>query len=204
MHDATATNLADGFWHHIVMTKIWYNSQACVSRFYVDGGALNGGRSFEVTTPGGNPSQQDDDGTIQYLGFTQNGELDDTQFIGEIDLLHLQLPGDGHYFVALVPRRTGEQPPRFSTLGDGAIIRVDGTFGHDYVFAHDTRTAVQADAVAFDGTAGSVQDRPSGLALALGAAGTVRSGDYAIAADSSAGIAIHGQQARVTALPFRD
>lgn len=115
------------------------------------------------------------------------------------DLLHLQLPGDGHYFVALVPRRTGEQPPRFSTLGDGAIIRVDGTFGHDYVFAHDTRTAVQADAVAFDGTAGSVQDRPSGLALALGAAGTVRSGDYAIAADSSAGIAIHGQQARVTA-----
>lgn len=115
------------------------------------------------------------------------------------DLLHLQLPGDGHYFVALVPRRTGEQPPRFTTLGDGSIIKVDSAAGRDYVFIHDKHVAATADKASFDGTAGSVQDRPSGLALSLGAAGSVRYGDYGITTeDCAAGIAIHAQQAWAT------
>jgi hypothetical protein len=87
LHDAAVTNqyVTDGQWHHIVMTKIWHLTTPCESRLYVDGGALNGGRSFEVTTSPGSPSQQDDDSPIQYLGFTQNGGSGDLQYIGLID-----------------------------------------------------------------------------------------------------------------------
>jgi hypothetical protein len=87
LHDAHITNryVTDGEWHHVVLTKIWYTNAPSISRVYVDGGALFGGRTIETTTPGGNPSQQDDDGVIQYLGFTQSGELANVQFIGQID-----------------------------------------------------------------------------------------------------------------------
>jgi hypothetical protein len=90
------------------------------------------------------------------------------------DLLHLQLPGDGAYFVALFPRLRGEAAPAFSTLGGGTVMKVKGAFGADYIFMADAEATADAEGIAFRGRAGSVQDRPSGLVLSLAAAGEIR------------------------------
>lgn len=86
-HDAHITNkfVTDGKWHHVVMSKIWRAEEPSVTRLYVDGGALYGGRTVETTTPAGTASQQDDDGAIQYIGLTENGGGDNVQFIGQLD-----------------------------------------------------------------------------------------------------------------------
>jgi hypothetical protein len=89
------------------------------------------------------------------------------------DLLHLQLPGDGAYFVALVPRLRGEASPTFTTLGDGQVIKVQGKFGTDYAFLAANAADAAAAGIAFHGTAASVQDRAGGLILSLGAAGRI-------------------------------
>ena len=98
------------------------------------------------------------------------------------DLLHLQLPGDGTYFVALVPREKGEAPPTFTSLADGTVIRVKGAFGSDYAFLADAVRQATAEGAAFSGTAACVQDRSDGPILALGAAGSVAYKGYAIEA----------------------
>lgn len=87
LHDAHITNrvATDGQWHHVVMTKIWHTNSPCITRLYLDGGADIGGRTIETTTPAGATSGQDFDGQIQYIGFTQSGELGNVQFIGQLD-----------------------------------------------------------------------------------------------------------------------
>jgi hypothetical protein len=87
LHDIHVTNsyATDGTWHHVVMTKIWYTNAPCISRLFMDGGASYGGKTIETITSAGNTSGQDDDGVIQYLGFTQNGDANHAQFIGMID-----------------------------------------------------------------------------------------------------------------------
>jgi hypothetical protein len=99
------------------------------------------------------------------------------------DLLHLQMPGDGAYFVALFPRKPDEPTPNFHTLGAGRIIRVSGHFGTDYVFLDGKESEVSAEGVFFRGSAASVQDRKSGRVLALGARGEVRHEGYGLAAE---------------------
>lgn len=86
-HDAHVTNnyATDGKWHHVVMSKIWHTNSPCVSRLYMDGGALYGGQTIETTTTAGFASGQDNDSVLQYLGFTQFGDAANAQFIGMID-----------------------------------------------------------------------------------------------------------------------
>jgi hypothetical protein len=89
LHDIHATSankkVTDGQWHHIVMIKEWHVSQPCVSTMYVDGGTNEGGATLTTTTAAGNASYQDTDSPIQFIGFTQNGEQTDVQFIGKLD-----------------------------------------------------------------------------------------------------------------------
>ncbi|HEX5218966.1 MAG TPA: LamG-like jellyroll fold domain-containing protein [Verrucomicrobiae bacterium] len=87
LHDAHVTGryATDGTWHHVVMTKIWFTNAPCITRLFMDGGAGFGGRTIETSTGAGATSGQDLDGFIQYLGFTQNGGLENSQFIGMID-----------------------------------------------------------------------------------------------------------------------
>ncbi|HXJ59960.1 MAG TPA: LamG-like jellyroll fold domain-containing protein [Verrucomicrobiae bacterium] len=85
IEEINADGVTDGNWHHVVLVKVWNQEKACLSRMYIDGGALGGGQSFEATTSGGNASQQDDDGTIRFLGFVQTGGGGDLQYIGQID-----------------------------------------------------------------------------------------------------------------------
>ena len=96
----------------------------------------------------------------------------------EQDLLHLQMPGDGAYFVALVPRATGEPAPTFTTLADGNVIKV----GNDYAFLADASSHATAEGAVFSGTVASIQDRTNELVLALGAAGSVAYKEYGISA----------------------
>ena len=87
IHDAQITNgyATDGKWHHVIMSKIWYQNQPSITRLYIDGGALSGGQTIKTTTPAGDPSGQDNDAGIRYLGFTQNGEGNNVQYIGLLD-----------------------------------------------------------------------------------------------------------------------
>ena len=96
------------------------------------------------------------------------------------DLLHLQLPGDGSYFVALFPRAKGSGAPEFASQGSGKVIRIRGTFGTDYCFLSKATGKAKADEARFEGTAASVQDRTSGLILALAAPGSVAYGKHAL------------------------
>ncbi|MHB9023894.1 MAG: hypothetical protein ACYC7E_06910 [Armatimonadota bacterium] len=107
------------------------------------------------------------------------------------DLLHLQLPGDGTYYVAFFPRKRNAPAPVFSTLGGGTIIKVQGDFGRDYGFLSAQETsATSGDGVSFKGTAGSVQDRASGLVLSLGAKGEVRYRSITLAAEFPASLRV--------------
>ncbi|MCX5660456.1 MAG: hypothetical protein NTW19_12140 [Planctomycetota bacterium] len=108
----------------------------------------------------------------------------------EEDLLHLQLPGDGAYFVALVPRSPDEPAPTFATLGDGKVIKVGGLFGADYAFLSDASASTKAEGAAFTGTTASVQDRKDGLVLALGAEGSVAYKDHGIQAATPASLRV--------------
>jgi len=99
------------------------------------------------------------------------------------DLLHLQLPGDGTYYVAFFPRKREMPVPTFSTLGDGTIIKASGDFGTDYGFLSALEATGVGEGVTFRGTAGSVQDRKNGLVLSLGAKGEVRYQAFGLNAD---------------------
>ncbi len=98
------------------------------------------------------------------------------------DLLHLQLPGDGAYFVAMVPRAAGQPAPAFATLGNGTVIKITGAFGTDYCFLSPAKADVKAEGAAFSGTAGIVQNRVGGLALVLSDPGSVAFKEYGLAA----------------------
>lgn len=106
------------------------------------------------------------------------------------DLLHLQMPGDGAYFVAFYPRKRTWPVPTFATLGNGLIIKVSGDFGTDYGFLSALSAQASGEQARFQGTAASVQDRETGLVLCLGAAGEVRYREYGLAADFAAALRV--------------
>jgi len=104
------------------------------------------------------------------------------------DLLHLQLPGDGHYYVALFPRRRKDAAPTFSTLADGTVIKVAGTFGTDWGFLSALPAKAEAGDVGFQGVAGSVQVRAGRTVLNLGAEGHVRYRSVGLTSDVAAAV----------------
>ncbi len=116
------------------------------------------------------------------------------------DLLHLQMPGDGAYFVAFFPRKRNAPAPLFSTLGDGLIIKVAGDFGTDYAFLSALDATAVGEDASFKGTAGSVQDRTSGLVLSLGGPGEVRYNGLGLVADFAVSLRI-GEEILTVDLP---
>ncbi|HEY3416458.1 MAG TPA: hypothetical protein VGM23_06215, partial [Armatimonadota bacterium] len=109
------------------------------------------------------------------------------------DLLHLQMSGDGVYYVAFFPRKRNTPAPVFSTLGSGLIIKVQGDFGKDYGFLSALDATASGESASFKGTAGSVQDRLDGLVLSLGAKGEVRYRSYTLAADFPVSLRVKGK-----------
>ncbi|HEY3396163.1 MAG TPA: hypothetical protein VGM19_00740 [Armatimonadota bacterium] len=117
------------------------------------------------------------------------------------DLLHLQLPGDGAYFVAFFPRRAGETAPNFTAWGGGLIIRTTGDWGTDYGFLSATEAQAEGDSAVFRGTAGSVQDRRGERVLSLGAAGEVQYQDLKLAASGAVGLRVSPEAATLELPP---
>jgi len=113
------------------------------------------------------------------------------------DLLHLQMPGDGVYFVAFFPRKRKTPAPTFSKIGDGTIIKVSGTFGTDYGFLSALEARASGEGATFRGTAASVQDRRSGLVLSLGAKGEVGYKKVRLAADFPAALRVRERELTV-------
>ena len=113
------------------------------------------------------------------------------------DLLHLQMLGNGAYYVAFFPRKRATPAPTFSTLGGGTIIKVNGNFGTDYGFLSALEATGSGEGATFRGTAASVQDRKSGLVLTLGAKGEVRYNQYRLLADFPAALRIRKQHLKV-------
>ena len=113
------------------------------------------------------------------------------------DMLHLQRMDDGVYYIVVFPRKTAEPVPTFQTLADGGIIKVGGAFGTDYVFLSSSKVQAKDKGIRFDGTAASVQDRPTGLVLSLGAGGEVAYGDHALRCDTAVSWRVQGQGATV-------
>ena len=113
------------------------------------------------------------------------------------DMLHLQRPDDGDYFVAIFPRRRAEPVPRFETLCNGKVIKVAGEFGVDYGFLSGEPTTCKVGDVAFEGTAGSVQDRKSGLVLSIADKGKAAYKQYSIASDQAVSLVVEKDMLRV-------
>jgi hypothetical protein len=99
------------------------------------------------------------------------------------DLLQVQMPGDGAYFVAMYPRLRTEAVPTFATLGDGKVIKITADWGTDYAFLSGSEAAAQAEGARFRGTAACVQDRQTGMVLALNAAGEVAYKGFGVTAE---------------------
>jgi len=106
------------------------------------------------------------------------------------DLMHLQLPGKGTYFICMYPKTPDQVAPRFETLGGGTVIRIQAPGLDDYCFLSSTERPVSAGDAAFSGTSASVQNRADGLTLMLGAPGEVSYNAYSLHAPSPVAITI--------------
>jgi len=120
------------------------------------------------------------------------------------DLLHLQLPGDGHYLVAMFPRFRSQPVPRFETLGEGTVMKVEGEFGTDYAFLSDQYASAEAEEARFEGTAACVQDRKGGIVLGLGAKGDVHYGRTSLSCHQAVSVRLYGKQQAEIMLPSED
>lgn len=130
---------------------------------------------FLIASPAGTPRH-----TLRYGG-PDNNRVPEYE-----DLLHLQQPGDGAYYLAVFPRPRQEHSPELSALADGKIVKVAGAFGADYaLLAADAATAT-AEEVRMAGTATAVQVRPAGTTLTLGAAGQVQWKTFGLQAQQAA------------------
>ncbi|OPZ30037.1 MAG: hypothetical protein BWZ02_00867 [Lentisphaerae bacterium ADurb.BinA184] len=92
------------------------------------------------------------------------------------DLLHLQLPGDGTYFVVLFPRPRGEAAPTFTRLADGKGVRIEGPWGTDIVFLAPAPFEFAEGGTRFNGSVGLIQRRGQKVHFTLGAEGRVEDG----------------------------
>ncbi len=113
------------------------------------------------------------------------------------DLLHLQLPGDGCYFVVLYPRPSGRPAPEFATLGDGRIVRVRAEGGTDYLFMSDVAVQASSEQAQFKGTAGAVRLEAGRLVLSVAAPGSTAHEAWAIETTAPASLTVTGDTAEV-------
>jgi hypothetical protein len=113
------------------------------------------------------------------------------------DLLHVQRGDDGSYYVAVFARRPEEPVPEFSRLAEGRIIVARGPWGVDYAMLAEPPVEAAEGAVSMAGRAASVQDRKTGLVLALGGEGRVRFEDRYLAADGAVSATFGDDRVRI-------
>ncbi len=92
------------------------------------------------------------------------------------DLLHIQMPGKGAYYIVVFPRDRAATPAAFQRLADGGIIKVTGAHGTDYLYASEPKQSVTDAAanITFDASAASIQERAGQTALSLAGPGLIQ------------------------------
>ncbi len=138
---------------------------------------------YYVAGPAGTPRH-----TVRYG--LKPAAADVPSFFEYQDLLQLTLPGDGSYYVAMFPRRPDEEVPTFATSPDGRVITISGDWGTDYAFLSNDPVTAKIGEFSFQGTAASIQNRGSGLVLALGGQGTVAANSFALTAPFGASLRV--------------
>jgi hypothetical protein len=111
----------------------------------------------------------------------RQGRMERTQ-IGLIG----DMSGTTSMAVVLYPHRKNQQPPEFESLEGGRVVKIHTERGTDYVFLADSVFTFADDVVQFEGTVGALQDRNDGVALSLGAAGTISAGGMKLDAQKAA------------------
>ncbi len=114
------------------------------------------------------------------------------------DLMHLQMPGDGAYYLVLFPRPRGEAAPAFSAISDGKIIKISGAFGTDYAFLAMDESAAAAEDFSAKGTSAALQIRGPKTRLVLGNSGDLRWKEYGITAKFAATLQISADELLVS------
>ena len=125
------------------------------------------------------------------------------------DLMHLQLPGRGAYYVCLYPHRKDTAAPEFSTMGNGSIMRIVSAEGTDYCFLSESMARVEEGPGAFSGTsacAGSgdglsaayIKDRAEGLSISLADGGSATYGAYRLECRRAATLAVSPNWLHIT------
>jgi hypothetical protein len=158
-----------------------------ISHRYTALGQMNVDVEYFIAEPQATPRH-----TLRYGG-TDHSKVPQWQ-----DLMHLQLPNDGSYYVAVYPRPRNEAAPTFTTLADGKVIRTTSSVGSDYAFLADTKAAAESDRFGFEGTAGVIQERGDAVMLSLSAAGLVRWDKYIISSQLPASLTIVANELSVT------
>lgn len=134
---------------------------------------------FFIASPAKTPRH-----TLRYGGKPVRGRSSQYQ-----DMLHLQLPGDGAYFVVLYPRPRGKAAPEFAKIGENGIS-VKGDFGTDLIFMSENPVEFSGQDIVFTGTAGAVRQQSGRTMFMLGGKGEIRFMQHGLSADSATTLAI--------------
>jgi hypothetical protein len=87
--------------------------------------------------------------------------------------LHLKMPPDWPVAALLYPLAKDQPTPRMTSLADGRVVKIESTFGTDYVLLHLEAFRWSGDGLDFDGKAAVVQIRPGHVQLSLPAPGRI-------------------------------
>lgn len=115
------------------------------------------------------------------------------------DLMHLQLPGDGEYFVLLFPRKAKQPAPQYQTLGEGKVIHLTFDDGEHYAYLNHENSHVEIpDGPAFEGTAGLVRTQgQKNFTLTLAGQGSVSYRNWQLLGSTTASLDVGDHAARL-------
>lgn len=81
--------------------------------------------------------------------------------------LHVHLPADWPCAVVLYPVLKDQPTPKLTALADGRVVKIESSFGTDYVLLSLQAFRFAADGIQFEGKTGVVQLRPAHTQLTL-------------------------------------
>jgi hypothetical protein len=157
-----------------------------MSDTYTASGAYGVDVDLYVASPSASPRRTMRWGFSKQPGFNGVREgLGETQ-----DLFHLNLDGDGAYYVVAFPRMTNRERPEFSRGAAGRILRIHQPGAKDWIYLGGPgESAIDRD-VGFATAAGWVREGRAGITLGLSDRGWVRHADVTFESEVAAQLSI--------------
>jgi hypothetical protein len=100
--------------------------------------------------------------------------------------LHLQLQPNATVTAVLFPVTHAQATPSFTRLDQDRVLKIESSFGADYVFLGFTPFDFKQDNFAFHGQCGAAQVRADGVHLSLSGKGQLRYKDHVLANNKTA------------------